>query len=133
MKRRHFIGGSAVVLLAPVAVEWPFQSAPAALHSQADYTFFDRRFGKARQIAASWPTSPAPIAVLGDITPWSDLLSRAPSERALRLTGLTTESFRFCTAILVGERADFDMRVSRLDQDLILWTMRTTPKEKHHG
>lgn len=74
-----------------------------------------------------------PVAVQGDITPWSDVLAQAPRERVLQLRGVTTESFRFCAAILVGERADVDLQVSRLDQDLVLWTIRTTPRERRHG
>jgi hypothetical protein len=110
------------------ALEWPSLSALAASHPHDDYAFFDERFEKARRIAASWPASTGSVAVQSDITPWTDPLERASSERPLQLRGVTTESFRFCAAILVGDHAHLDLQSSRLDQDLVLWTMRTTPK-----
>ena len=128
IKRRHFIARSTACLLAPVALNWPSLTALAAPHPHDDYVFFDERFEKARRLAAAWPVSSRAVAVQGDITPWSDVLGRAPSERLLQLRGVTTESFRFCAAILVGDRAQVDLQVSRIDQDLVLWTMRTTPK-----
>ena len=128
VKRRHFIGGSAATLLASAAFEWPSLPAWAASLPQGDFAFFDDRFEKARRIAASWTVSMGPVAVQSDITPWSDLLGREPRERQLQLRGITTESFRFCAAILVGDHANSDLQVSRLDRDLVLWTMRTTPK-----
>jgi hypothetical protein len=133
IKRRQFIGRSAACLLAPAALQWPSLSAFAATPPRGDYAFFDKRFDKALRIAASWPTSIGPVAVQGDITPWSDELARAPRDRTLLLRGITTESFRFCAAILVSDHAEMDMQVSRLDQDLVEWTMRTTPKERRNG
>jgi len=130
MKRRHFIARSAACLLAPAALEWPSLPALAAPHPHDDYAFFDERFEKARRIAAAWPTSKESVAVQGDITPWSDVLDRASRERPLQLRGVTTESFRFCAAILVGERAQVDLQFSRIDRDLVLWTIRTMPKLK---
>jgi hypothetical protein len=135
-KRRHFIGGTAATLLASAAFEWPGLPAWAASLPQGDFAFFDERFEQARRIAASWTVSMGPVAVRSDITPWSDLLDRAPRERQLELRGITTESFRFCAAILVGDHASIDLQVSRIDQDLVLWTMRTTPKPtagRFHG
>jgi hypothetical protein len=128
IRRRHFIGGSAASLLVATAFELPCLPAWAASLPQGDYAFFDDRFEAARRIAASWTVSMGPVAVQGDVTPWSDLLDRASRERALQLRGITTESFRFCTTILVGDHASLDLKVSRLDRDLVLWTLRTTPK-----
>jgi hypothetical protein len=136
IKRRRFIGGSAATMLVAAAPVWPCSSVRAACLLQGDFAFFDQRFEKAQRIAASWPASIGAVAVRGDITPWSDVLVCAPGERPLLLRGATTESFRFCAAILVGDRADLDQQFSRLDQDLILWTMRTTPRriaERRHG
>jgi hypothetical protein len=93
-----------------------------------EFAFFDDRFEKARQVAASWPTSTSPVAVQGDITGWREVLDRATRERPLLLSGVTTESFRFCAAVVAGERANLDAQVSRLDRNLVLWTLRTTPK-----
>jgi hypothetical protein len=118
------------------ALEWPHLSALAAPVPPDDYAFFDERFEKARRIAAAWPAAIGPIAVQGDITPWRSVLERAPRERRLQLRGVTTESFRFCAAILVGDCADLHLQASRLDRDLVLWTMRTTPKpnsERRNG
>jgi hypothetical protein len=137
MKRRHFIRGATASLLVPAALELPCFPALAALCARGDYVFFDERFEKARRIAASWPASNEPVAVQGDITPvWSDGLDRATRGRPLQMRGVTTESFRFCLAVLVDEHADFELQVSRLDRNLFLWTMRTTPKlraERRHG
>jgi hypothetical protein len=130
INRRHFIGGSVASTFAATTLDWPSRSAIAAPLPQSDFAFFDERFEKARRIAATWQPSNGSVAVQGDITPWSDVLDRASRERPLQLRGVTTESFRFCAAILVGERAQVDLQVSRIDQDLVLWTMRTTPKLK---
>jgi len=118
------------------ALEWPSLSVLAASDPHDDYVFFDERFEKARRIAASWPASIGSVAVQSDITPWIDALERAPHERPLQLRGVTTESFRFCATILIGDLAHLDLQFSRLDQDLVLWTIRTTPKlkaERHNG
>jgi hypothetical protein len=125
MNRRHFIGGSAAVLLAPAVLQGRAVTAAAAC---GDYAFFDERFDQARRIAASWSATVGPAAVQGDITRWIHVLDRASRERALQLRGVTTESFRFCLSILVSEQADVRSRVSRLDRDLYLWTLQTTPK-----
>ena len=130
IKRRHFIGGSAACLLASAAVDWPARSPLAAPLPPDDFSFFDERFEKARRIAAAWPASTGSVAVQGDITPWQGVLERAPRERPLQLRGVTTESFRFCAVILVGDCADLHLQVSRVDRDLVLWRMRTTPKQK---
>jgi hypothetical protein len=127
MRRRHFIGGSAAFLLIPLAAEWRSRAALAAPAAGA-YAFFDERFDRARRIAASWPSTMGPVAVRGDITRWLPALHHAARERALQVHGVTTESFRFCLSILVGEHADSRWQVARLDRDLLQWTLRTTPK-----
>lgn len=134
LNRRHFIGGSAAAMLASGALGWPQLSARAA--SQGDYTFFDDRFEMARRMAAAWPAADEAIAVQNDITAWRNLLDRAPRERALLLRGVTTESFRFCAEVLLGEVAQVDLQATRLDHDLVVWAMCTTPKlpaGPHHG
>ena len=133
VNRRHFIGGSAATLLASAALGWPQLSALAA--SQGDYAFFDDRFEMARRIAAAWPAANRSIAVQNDITAWRELLDDAPRQRALLLRGVTTESFRFCAEILLSESARVDLQTTRLDQNLVLWAMCTTPKTagSRHG
>jgi len=70
--------------------------------------------------------------VQGDITLlWSDGLDRVCTESPLRLRGVATDSFRFCLRILVREHADVDAQVTRLDQNLFVWTMSTLPKPKN--
>ncbi|HEY8519559.1 MAG TPA: hypothetical protein VIN61_05735, partial [Gammaproteobacteria bacterium] len=54
-------------------------------------------------------------------------LERAIREQALTLRGVTTESFRFCPSVLLSDHAVVDARVSRIDRNLLLWTMRTSP------
>jgi len=128
MKRRHFIHAAAASLLLPA--DRKMGVAPLALYSpNLDYAFFDDRFHDAHRIAASWPASNRPVGVQGDITPiWSNGLDRTTRERPLALRGVTTQSFHFCLRILVAEHAHLDVRTSRLDQNLFLWTMRTIPK-----
>jgi hypothetical protein len=126
VNRRHFIGGSGATLLVSGALGWPQLSALAA--SQGDYAFFDDRFEMARRIAAAWPAASQSIAVQNDITPWTSQLHREPRKRALLVRGVTTESFRFCAEILLGECAQVDVQVTRLDRNLVLWAMCTTPK-----
>jgi hypothetical protein len=131
LKRRHFIQAATASVLLPTAVELPCLAALAASSPTHDYAFFDERFETARRLAASWSSSKKTIAVHGDITPlWNNGLDSATRKRTLRLRGVTTESFRFCLGILVGEHADFRLHASRLDRNLFLWTMHTTPKLK---
>jgi hypothetical protein len=113
-------------------LEWPPFPVSAATTPRGDYAFFDHRFERARRLAASWPASIGPVAVLGDITPWAAALERA-RERPLHLRGVTTESFRFCAAILVGDRAEAQLQAERLDQDLVVWSIHTMPGERSHG
>ena len=129
MNRRHFVRAASALVLVPAALESTRLVALAALSPRDSYAFFDERFAEARRIGASWGASHEPIAVQGDITPlWSGGLDRATRERALQLQGVTTDAFRFCLGILLSEHADVDLRVSRLDRNLFLWTMRTTPR-----
>ena len=113
-------------------------AALATVSQNWDYAFFDERFEEARRLAASWSGLNPLIEVQGDITPfWSNGPDRTTRERPLKLRGVTTESFQFCLRILVAEHADLDAQVSRLDRNLLLWTMCTTPKnvitERRHG
>ena len=128
MKRRQFIHAATASVLLPTTV----MASPAGLWSlqrRWDYVFFDERFERAHRIAASWIASNGPLGVRGDITPfWNSGLDALTREQSLHLRGLTTESFLFCLRILVGEHADLDVRVSRVDANLFSWTLHTTPK-----
>jgi hypothetical protein len=137
LKRRRFIQAATVSVLLPATVESRCLHAFAVLSPNDDYAFFDERFEKARRLAASWSGSNEAIAVHGDITPlWNNGLDSATRKRTLRLRGVTAESFRFCLGILVSEHADLHLHASRLDRDLFLWTMHTTPRlrvERRNG
>lgn len=128
MKRRHFIRVATASLLVPAVLEPRCLSALAVLSPHDDHAFFDERFENARRLARSWSTATVPIPTQGDVTAlWSDGLCRATRERRLQLRGVTTESFRFCLSVLVSAHAHVDMHTSRLDRNLLIWTLRTTP------
>jgi hypothetical protein len=128
VSRRDFIHAAAASLLLPVDLK-PCSACPVAAPKGLDYAFFDERFQAARRFAASWASPNQLIAVQGDITPlWNTELDRTTRERSLALRGMTTQSFQFCLRILAAEHAHVDVQASRIDRDLFLWTMRTTPK-----
>lgn len=137
MKRRSFIHAATAFLILPTVLKPSVSALTSGLRNR-DYVFFDERFLKARHIAAAWADSSRLLGVQGgDITPlWSNGLDRTTRNQPLNLLGVTTESFHFCLRILVGEHADFDLQLARLDRNLFLWTMCTTPKataERRHG
>jgi len=134
MRRRHFIRAASVSLLLPATVG----SCLASVVTRGrDCNFFDERFPQARRFAASWPTADTLVAVQGDITPfWKDGLDRLVCDHPLRLRGVTAESFRFCLQTLSSEHASVEAQVSRLDRNLLVWTLFTTPNVNtgtHHG
>jgi hypothetical protein len=124
MKRRHFLGAATASVLVPAALG-QCAAAPAAW----DYAFFDERFERSRLVASSWSASSRRIGVQGDITPWwRNGLDRVAHRHPLRLRGVTTDSFHFCLGVLLGEHTDLHREVSRLDRNLLLWTIHTTPR-----
>ena len=126
MKRRQFIRAAGASLLLTTAVPGV---APAASSPRRNFAFFDKRFQRAGRVADSWRDVKRLIEVDGDITQlWRDELERLTRSHALYLRGVTTESFLFCLRILASEHAKLDAQVSRLDGNLLLWTMYTTPK-----
>jgi hypothetical protein len=130
MKRRQFIHTAAAAALFS-AVAWARMGAGAGAGSaqRRHYVFFDDRFQRARRAAASWSTWNRPIGVQADVTPlWRNGLDRVTREHPFQLHGVTTTSFLFSLKILVAEHASLEIQESRLDRDLLLWTMRTTPK-----
>lgn len=137
MKRRHFIHAATASVLLPSALT-PGLVVFADTARRWDYVFFDERFEQAHRIAATWPASSRPIGVRGDITPfWISGLDRLARTQSLHLRGVTADSFHFCLRILLGEHANLDVQVSRLDPNLFSWIMRTTPKlltrDRPHG
>ena len=128
MKRRHFIRAATASVLFP-AVARTHIATPKSLSEKWDYVFFDERFQGARRVAAALSSESRLVAVQGDITVlWRDELERMTRDHAVRVRGATTYSFLFCLRILVGEHADLDLQVSRLDRNLYGWTMSTAPK-----
>jgi hypothetical protein len=129
MKRRDFIQSATSSVLLPSALT-PCAAAPATLAGSWDCSFFDERFAAAHRLAASWRAADRLIPVQSDITPlWSTGLDRMTREHSLALRGVTTESFHFCLRILAGEHAHCRAKVARLDRNLFLWTMSTTPRQ----
>jgi hypothetical protein len=126
MKRRVFLGMATASTFFPHVLRQPGAWLAAAA-PKWDYVLFDERFETAQRLAASWRAASVPIAVQGDITAlWSSELDRAVRERPLHLRGVTTESVHFCLRIALGEHARLAAGVSRLDRNLLVWTMRTT-------
>ena len=125
MQRRRFIGTAAAVFLLPPALGSCLASTVTRCRN---YHFFDELFAQAGRLAASWPAADTLVAVQGDVTPfWKDGLERLVREHPLRLRGVTTESFRFCLQTLSQEHAHVDAQISRLDRNLRIWTLHTTP------
>jgi hypothetical protein len=128
MKRRHFIQAATASMLLPPALV-PSPAVFAGIARKWDYVFFDERFEQAHRVVAAWPASNGPIAVRGDVTAfWRGGLDRLARDYPLHLRGVTTDSFQFCLRILLGEHANLELRVSRLNPNLFSWIMRTTPK-----
>ncbi len=127
MNRRDFICTSAgTVLFGSLA---SFNSNAITIlkpdTSIADYHFFDERFLKAAQHLKSL-ASKKNVAVRGDVTQlWMSDFKTHCQQRALLLTGVTTESFYFCFNIMLQSYVDVETSVKRLDQDLYAWTMQT--------
>ena len=121
MQRRQFIQATTTLVLLPGSA---VRSGDATL----DYLFFDGRFARARIAVSAWSAANPPIAVHGDITAvWGSGLERLTRRRPLRIGGVTTDSFLFCLRILASEHANLDVRVSRLDRNLLQWTLNTRP------
>lgn len=128
MKRRYFIGAATASVLIPMTVGSRSFQAFGAMPRPDDLAFFDERFEKARRIAASWAVSDRALAVQSDITSlWRGGLDAATRNRVMQLRGVTTEAFRFCLGVLVSEHASLNLSVSRIDRNLVAWTMQTHP------
>jgi len=124
-------------LFIPKVVMVAHASASATKSSGPDFFFCDERFAKARRLAAELSACTALTPVQGDITElWNSYLRRASRQSSLNMRGVTTESFYFCLKIMIGEHARLNAQVTRVDQDLFLWTMRSglqTATEELHG
>jgi len=124
-------------LFIPKVVMVAHASASATKSPGPDFFFCDERFAKARRLAAELSGCTALTPVQGDITElWNSYLGRASRQSSLHMRGVTTESFYFCLKIMIGEHARLNAQVTRVDQDLFLWTMRSglqTATEELHG
>jgi hypothetical protein len=130
MKRRVFLGVATASALFPAALRQA-NATLAAGSPKWDYVLFDERFETAHRLAASWRAATLPIAVRSDVTAlWRGELERVAREHPLHLRGVTTESVHFCLRILLSEHTRLDGRVSRLDRNLLLWTMHTSEKTR---
>ena len=132
MNRRDFICTSAgTVLLGTLA---SFNSNAITIlkpdTSIPDYHFFDERFLKATQHLKSIK-SEKNVAVRGDVTKlWMSDFKTHCQQRALLLTGVTTESFYFCLNIMLRSHVDVETTLKRFDQDLYAWSIQTNNKNK---
>ena len=137
MNRRGLILAATSALFIPKVVMVAHASASATKSPGPDFFFCDERFAKARRLAAELSGCTALTPVQGDITElWNSYLGRASRQSSLHMRGVTTESFYFCLKIMIGEHARLDAQVTRVDQDLFLWTMRSglqTATEELHG
>lgn len=137
MNRRGLILAATSALFIPKVVMVAHASASATKSPGPDFFFCDERFAKARRLAAELSGCTALTPVQGDITElWNSYLRRASRQSSLNMRGVTTESFYFCLKIMIGEHARLNAQVTRVDQDLFLWTMRSglqTATEELHG
>ena len=126
MRRRQFIELTAACLLPSTALaKWDV----SAIAARPDLLYVDERFPQAQREAATWAPSPARIAVCGDVTPfWSRELARRVGEAPAYIRGVTVASFLFCFRTLAAEHADLVIATSRLDRNLIAWSLASTPK-----
>jgi len=138
MNRRRFVGVGASALFVPYAGIAVSRDAPTrkmlALDPgmpAPDHFFFDERFAEARRLARQASIRVAPTLVQGDVTSlWTGGLAHASLAAPLTLEGVTTESFYFCLKTLLLDHAGVSARVTRVDRDLHLWTIRTDNHKK---
>jgi DICT domain-containing protein len=126
MNRRLFVQTGVSSLFIPNAMIAAPASAPSRDGFAWDYFFFDERFAAARRLAGELSGTTEPTPVDGDVTGiWTGELGRASLTTAMTLKGVTTDSFYFCLKILLADQSKVEAQVSRIDQDLYLWTIRT--------
>ena len=131
MNRRLFIKAAVSSIFLPSGILTAKARTRDTDTTTADYFFFDERFIKARQLAAKLSNSKPLIPVRGDITElWNGQLKRACVESPLVMRGVTTESFYFCLRIMAGSIAGMESQVTRINRDLLLWTIRSNNKLK---
>jgi len=128
MKRRLFLQSSvSSALVAPAfAHANPYQHDA----STAGRLFYDERFAQARVIANRLARQSADKGALapvnGDLTaPWVGELRAAASHGALRLRGVTTESFYFCLKTMLQPHGVTATHIERVGRDLHAWEITT--------
>ena len=123
MKRRHFIQAATASVIVPTAL--------AVTWRKWDYVLFDERFEQARRVAALGSGSSRLIGVRSDVTAfWCGELDRRARHHCLSLRGVTTDAFLFCLRILLAEHANLQVQVSRLDLNLLSWSVHANPIRK---
>jgi len=126
MNRRRFVQAGVSSLFLPGAVITASAAAPSRDSPAWDHVFFDERFAGAGRLARELSGTTEPTPVQGDITGiWTGGLGRASLTAPMALKGVTTQSFYFCLKIMLADHARVDTHVSRIDQDLYLWSIRT--------
>lgn len=123
MKRRRFIQVATASAIFPTAL--------AVTWRKWDYVLFDERFARARRAAAWGSGSSRLIGVRSDVTAfWCGELDRMARRHCLSLRGVTTDAFLFCLRVLLAEHANLDVQVSRLDLNLLSWSLHASPIRK---
>jgi len=126
MNRRLFVQAGASSLFIGNAMIAASADAPGRDRFAWDYFFFDQRFAAARRVAGELSGTTEPTPVDGDVTDiWTGKLGRASLTAPLTMKGVTTDSFYFCLKILLADQSRVEAQVSRIGQDLYLWTMHT--------
>lgn len=125
MNRRRFIRAALSSWFIPYAMTAASAAAKDVKPARRDYFFFDERFAEAKRLASGLAGSSGLTAVQSDMTDvWNAGLSSACLAGAT-MQGVTTESFYFCLRIMAGEHARTKSRITRVDRNLYLWTIRS--------
>jgi hypothetical protein len=106
-------------------------SARPADSEAPGYLFYDERFPAAGRLAREIAGSDEIIPVRGDVTQlWNGILKPASQRSQLLLAGVTTGSFYFCLKTLMRSPKGLDLYTSRIDRDLIAWSIRSCQPDR---
>jgi hypothetical protein len=126
MNRRDFLR-STVASLALSGGVLELASAGPVNREVSGYLFYDERFPAAQRLAREMAGADEIIPVRGDVTQlWNGILKPASQRSPLLLAGVTTGSFYFCLKTLMRSPGGLDLSTSRIDRDLIAWSIRSS-------
>ncbi len=125
MDRRDFLK-SALASLALSGSALTRVSDGSSTGEALSFVFYDERFQTAEALSKAMAASGDVIPVRGDVTAvWNGVLKSVSRGSSLMLAGVTTESFYFCLKTLLHSHAGLDICTSRIDRDLIAWSLRS--------